>query len=191
MPTSSELKLSTEPVAEVDWGFVSPLKAKKGKKKSWGDKELVVVAMQSKKSKLWDSFHSRTDNISKSAFQPRKNCESCEDYTEVFLCHARLYVFADKYDIGPLKGLSLDKLQRTLAEFTLYNNRVKDIVDLVRYSYSNTTDYSGSIDGLRSLVIHYAACVVENLARNNDFRSLLEGFGVVGRDLVDQMLKIN
>ena len=54
-------------------------------------------------------------------FQPRKKRESCENYTEVFLCHTRLYIFANKYDVGPLKDLSLHKLQRTLTEFTWYD----------------------------------------------------------------------
>lgn len=122
-------------------------------------------------------------------FQPRKIREPCEDYTEVFLCHARLYVFAEKFDIGSLKTLSLHKLHRTLAEFTLYSDRTEDIANLLRYSYSNTPDRSESIDALRSLVIHYAVCVIEGLARSVEFQSFLEGGGSFARDLVDQMLE--
>lgn len=77
------------------------------------------------------------------------------DDPEVFLCHARLYKFVDNYDVGPLRDLSLHKLQRSLAEFTLYDQRVGEIVHLMRYSYSNTTDHIGSADGLRILVAHY------------------------------------
>jgi hypothetical protein len=40
---------------------------------------------------------------------------------------------------------------------------VGDVVNLPRYSYLNTPDRLGSIDDLRFLVIHYAACVVEDL----------------------------
>ena len=85
--------------------------------------------------------------------------------------------------------LSLHKLQRTLAGFTLHNERVRDIVDLMRYSYLHTADRSGSIDGLRLLVIHYAACVVEDLARSDGFQSLLQEAGSLAMDLVGQMLK--
>jgi hypothetical protein len=71
-------------------------------------------------------------------------------------------------------------LQRTLAEFTLYDERIGDIINLLRYSYSNTTDRSESIDDLRLLVVHYSACVVEDLSRSNEFQLLLEEVGERG-----------
>lgn len=97
-----------------------------------------------------------------------------KDYTEIFICHARLYVFVDKYDAGRLKDLSLHMLQRTLTEFTLHDEQIGDIINLLRYSYSNTTDRPESINHLRLLVVHYSACVVEDLLRSNEFQLLLE-----------------
>ena len=186
-----------EPTAanyDEDWRGISISKKDKKKGKVWSkwsdeEEKPVPQASQSKKSELWGSFKDKVYAILKPAFQPRRNRESCENYTEVFLCHARLYVFADRYDIGPLRDLSLHKLQRTLAEFTLYDQRVGDIVHLIRYSYSNTTDHPGSVDGLRSLVVHYSACVVDQLSQNVEFQSLLEEAGSLARDLIEQMLK--
>lgn len=40
-------------------------------------------------------------------YEPRKNVEECEDYTDVFLCHARVYIIADRYDIPGLRILAL------------------------------------------------------------------------------------
>jgi hypothetical protein len=80
-------------------------------------------------------------------------------------------------------------LQRTLTEFTLYDERIENIINLLRYSYSNTTDHSESIDDLRLLVVHYSACVVENLSRSNEFQLLLKKVGSFARDLVKQMLE--
>jgi hypothetical protein len=96
----------------------------------WGfsKKDKTKAKACSKKSELWGNFKSKANSTSKPAFQPRKNRESCEDYTEVFLRHARLYVFADKYDVDGLKDLSLHMLQRTLAEFT----RLEDYYDSLR-----------------------------------------------------------
>ena len=173
---------------------VTPRKDKKKKRaaQEWEKEEVVEFAAEnslSKKTLLWYDFKSKKYATPKPAFRPRKNRESCEDYTEVFLCHARLYVFADKYDIGPLKDLSLHKLQQTLAVFTLYGERVGDIVELMRYSYEHTADLLEPIDELRLLVIHYAGCVVEDLARSVEFRSLLEEAGSLAGDLFDQMLK--
>ncbi len=148
-----------------------------------------VEASQSKRSILWEDFKGKAYPISGPIFQPRKNHEPCEDYIEVFLGHARLYVFADKYDVERLRVLTLHKLHRTLAEFTLHGERVGDIVELMRYSYSNTADRSGPIDDLRSLVIHYAACIAEDLTQSKDFRSLLEEASPLAGDLFEQMLR--
>lgn len=149
----------------------------------------------SRREKLWKLFESedgmkvrRHRKLSSPPFHPRKNLETCEDYKDVFLCHARLYVFAEKYDIAPLKELSLNKLHKTLSVFTLYKERVGDIVDLMRYSYANTVHRSPSDDPLRSLVIHYAACEVENLVPNSEFKALLEEPGELASDLVVKMI---
>lgn len=187
-------------VVDTTWGdfhgvsvFSKDKKKKKGKiaQHNYGeeDSELEGVTPQTKKSKLWDEFKSKAYTTSGPDFQPRKNREACENYTEVFLCHARLYVFAEKNLIGPLKELSLHKLQRTLVEFTLYKERVGDIVDLLQYSYSNTGDRVGCIDDLRVLVVHYAAYVIEDLEPDPRFQSLLGEAGSFGRDLVGQMLR--
>lgn len=145
-------------------------------------------APSSRKEELWKLFESITYTVTKPSIKPRKNREYCEDYTEVFLCHARLYVFAEKYDIFPLRKLCLNKLHETLCVFTLYKERVGDIVTLMRYIYANTVQRLPSDDPLRSLVIHYAACVVEKLVSRSEFRALLEEPGELASDLVVKMI---
>lgn len=149
----------------------------------------AAPASSAKKSESWNRFQNRTYASSRVSFQPRKNRESCEDYTEVFLGHARLYVFADQYDIGPLRELSLYKLQRTLTEFTLYDERVGDVVALMRYTYLNTFERSESAGDLRLLVGQYAACNVEDLSQSVVFRSLLGEDGSMAGDLLTQVLE--
>ena len=78
-----------------------------------------MVATRSKKSNLWDKFKNRAQPISEPTSQVPENREPCENYTEVFLCHARLYAFTDEYDIAPLKCLSVHKLHQTLIELSL------------------------------------------------------------------------
>lgn len=172
------------------WGTFSVRTSDKKKSKKKGVQYADEGQGTSRKSELWHNFRNKTYD-SESTFQARKNGESCEDYTEVFLCHARLHVFADKYDITPLKRLSLHKLHQTLVNFKLYDKRIGDVVALIRYSYSNenTADLPGSIDDLRQLVIQYAACVVEDLRQNSELESLLEQPGPLARDLFGQMLK--
>lgn len=141
----------------------------------------------SKKGKLWDAFENRKYECAFS-LAPVINLQH-EDFTDVFLSHAQLYVFADRYDINRLKELCLCNLHGTLVQFTLYDKRVDDIIELIRYTYLNTADRQNSAEGLRSLVIHYAACVVEDLAKNPDFLTLPEEIGDAGRDLVAKMLE--
>lgn len=165
----------------IHWGFPSASQSEKRKSKMKAD--------FSKKSKLWDSFKSKTYATSKLPPLHQKNHEIRENYAEVFHGHARLYVFAEKYDIGLLKCLSLQKLHQALVRYNLRDEPVENIVDLIQYSYSNTVDLSGSTDGLRLLVISYAACIVEDLAQNTGFQSLLEHCGSAAKDLVIQMLR--
>ena len=142
----------------------------------------------SRKEKLWKLFESRSYPVLTPSFDPRENLESCEDYRDVLLCHARLYVFADKYEIGPLRRLSLSKLHKTLSVFPLHKERIEDIVELLRYSYANNVRRSTKDDRLTSLVIHYAACVVEDLVPNSKFKTILEERGELARDLVVKMV---
>lgn len=155
---------------------------KKNKKKEktqskWADKledivsraeESAAVASWSKKFETWDKFKSQAYVISKLAFQPWNNRKSCEDYTEIFLCHARLYVFADEYDVDSLRDLSLHRLQRTLIEFILNDKWAENIVNLLRYNYSNTTDCSESVDDLRLLVDDALCQIVKTLFSSSE-----------------------
>ena len=134
---------------------------------------------------LWDKFQSRHYPISTPDFKPRKNVEECEDYTEVFLSHARVYVFGDKYDIKKLRMLALHKLHRTLQVFRIYHKRVGDIAELIKYSYNNTRD----IDDLRDLITHYVTCNFQDMATNDNFLALMEEGGPFVRDLAGLLLK--
>lgn len=100
------------------------------------------------------------------------------------LCHAQVYVFAEEFDIKPLKELSLRKLHEKLGSKTF---RIGDTVDLLKYVYENTVDLVSFEEKLRALVVHYAACFVEELIPNKDFQSLLADKGELGRDLMVKM----
>jgi hypothetical protein len=89
--------------------------------------------------------------------------------------------------------LALDKLHRTLEVFDLYENRIGDIINLIRYSYNNDntkdSDHEQDIDDLRTLVTHYVACVFEIMARNDSFLELMADGGPFVRDLTGILLR--
>ncbi len=102
----------------------------------------------------------------------------------MFLAHARLYVFADKYGIESLKHLSLHKLHKTLITFTLYKARIRDVIELARYAYSDdhTPEYEDGVDELRALVSQYITCEIDTIGQSKEFISLLEEGGAFVRD---------
>ena len=124
------------------------------------------------------SFSSRQDRASvrehvKEAPQPRANKSDNEDYSEIFLGHARLYVFANMYQIAILKILALEELEATLAVFKLHRKRVRDIVALLQYIYAETTVSTSEEVSLRDVMQHYMATEMETLIKNKYFRNLI------------------
>ena len=108
---------------------------------------------------------------------PRPNKVRSEDYTEVFLSHARIYIFAEKYDIQPLKTLAIQRLHQTLKVFKLYPGRVPDITSLIRYVYSNTQDSEDGSEPMRAMLLHYIGSEMEILAKSEELKKLIEEGG--------------
>lgn len=118
-----------------------------------------------------------------SVFSPRKNTEGCEDYTGVFLCHAKLYVMADTYDIPALKQLSLHRLHATLKEFTLYPSRLNDIATLAKYVFENTIPE----DKIRDMITLYYACIIEDARKQEGLKSLIDEIPDFAYGLINKM----
>lgn len=120
---------------------------------------------------------------STTVFSARKNTEGCEDYTGVFLCHAKLYVVADTYGISALKQLSLHRLHATLKEFTLYPSRLNDIATLAKYVFENTVPG----DKIRDMIMLYYACIVEDARKQDGLKSLIDEIPDFAFGLIDKM----
>jgi hypothetical protein len=111
------------------------------------------------------------------------NTDPNQDFTPVFLAHARLFAFAERYRILSLKSLVLQKLHQTLVRFEIHAGRISDIVELVRYAYSK--EYDSGIDPmkvldaeeLRVLVTMYVASKYSDLQGSKEFEALLEDGG--------------
>jgi hypothetical protein len=117
-------------------------------------------------------------------YKPVRNKSSNEDYTPVFLGHARLYVLADKYGVDALKTLVLHKIHETLLKFTLYPNRIGDVIELVKFAYSDdkTMDIKGTPDKLRAMVVHYIVSEIDLITGAREFLELLEDGGPFVKD---------
>lgn len=108
-----------------------------------------------------------------------------EDYTNNFLLHARVYVFAECYCIAGLMDLSLNELHGTLVRFSLYKERVNDVVALIRYCYENLVP-----EPLREVVTLYTACKLEKLWLSEEFHTLVETHGDLSKDLFGLIVNV-
>ena len=119
----------------------------------------------------------------------RANQGPREDYTNVFLSHAQLYVFADKYDIQPLKMLALHNLHQTLLIYTIYAERIGDITALIEYCYENSgaANDGGEANELRVLLTDYVRWRLGALVNSLKFRNFL---CLVGGDIHDDFLQV-
>ncbi|CRG88296.1 hypothetical protein PISL3812_05325 [Talaromyces islandicus] len=131
---------------------------------------------------LRDSFSRLTidvphnDKQVKDRFSSNPNRKD-QDFTPVFLGHARLFVLADKYGIESLCQLVLSKVSQTLKVFTLYHQSVAGVIEFARFVYSETLRHAHGIGALRNLATSYIVSALGQLGDNQDFEKLLEEGG--------------
>ena len=146
---------------DEDWNFSS---VKKKKKK----KGITVRTALKEKFITWDDEEYDVQPV-----VVRSNRASDEDFTDVFLSHAQLYVFAEKYDVQELKQLALRKLRHTLASFTLYRQRLEDVLTLVRYVYAETARDGRGKEDMRSTLMFYVSTEMDLFEEHGGFKDLL------------------
>ena len=159
--------------SESSWPTRNAKSKRTKKNKSVFDDDMDDTWGERKKDALWRTF-------AKLHPLPEIKCEETsytpsDDYSDVFLCHSRVYVFADCYGIERLRTLALHKLRQALTRFELRDNTYRAVVQLVQYTFSETADKGneGDEDALRMLVSFYVACKAEELWRSAEFRELI------------------
>ncbi|UKZ96852.1 uncharacterized protein TrAFT101_011629 [Trichoderma asperellum] len=168
--------LRVSPIGDACW--IPPHLRKKGKSES---------SIWTKKRLLWHKFQA-LDPLPSQDSAPSLGSSAICDYTDVFLSHARMYVFADYYGIDPLQILALHKLLRALILFDDQGGSCGDIIQLVRYSFEQTVDKWDQDDELRSLVCLYAACQVEDLWKDTEFKDIMKTLPDFSTGLITAML---
>ena len=123
--------------------------------------------LQLRHSRTYITFLQRNPNFDKS-------------YTESFLAHARLYVFAHTYHVDLLRAVILGKLKQMFNGALLLSQleagsqtHLAMFAALVEYTYANTADNPNNPDPLRALVVDYAFADIKRLKVNDAFMELL------------------
>ena len=130
-----------------------------------------------KREALKESFRKLRLSVAddeRKAWTPRVNTRASEDYTNVFLSHARLYVFAEKWYIQSLKRLALKNLHETLWSFNLWSPCIGDVVALLRFAYQNTSRPPNGDESMRTMLNQYVTYEMEKIVEAASFRTLLE-----------------
>lgn len=130
-----------------------------------------------------NNYNNNTNNNTNSNSNNNNNRGlSLENQPEAFLLHAKLFVFAEKYDIQALKMLSIHNLHYSLSHHQLLPQHIPHITNLIHYSYENT---QASDDLLRELLASYVELEMAVLIEAKPFEELLEE----GGDFVGDFLK--
>lgn len=141
-----------------------------------------------KKEFLWYTFTTLHQNPDPEVMSQTRHIEPGDNCADVFLSHARVYVFADYHGIDGLQTLALRNLRRTLTEFTLDEKGSWGVIKLVDYCFKNTSDKGVHPDPLRTLVSTYTACKFEELWMNHRFRDLIDSLSEFPRCLLREIL---
>ncbi|KAI9713215.1 MAG: hypothetical protein M1820_001201 [Bogoriella megaspora] len=194
VPPIEEPTAASEPEISYEWARTQWISSHSHrdppKKKS---KNRVLESVPRTKDALKTEFQSkvfpedRTWNTPSDLYEPVALNLREEDFTPVFLGHARLYVLGSKYIIKNLTSLALHKLYQTLKMFKLYKRRINDVIELVRYTYANTSE--SPKDALRTLVKDYVAAEIDVVGKSTKFKSLLAEGGEFVVDFWETMSK--
>lgn len=107
-----------------------------------------------------------------------------EDYTETLLTHARLHVFAAKYELQELRDICLFKLLHLLHVFPICEDRVGDIVRLFYFAFDVDT---GRCENLRGMLRYYTAQHIRLFVPNRKFQVLLQEKPALANQLLNTL----
>lgn len=115
----------------------------------------------------WQGFKER---YSGHEFSPDNAVDSrTHTCADVFLCHARVFIFADRYKIAKLRDLAIRKLWVAMVNMTFTGSAIPDITQLVKYVYSHTTPDNPAGKEIRALVRRYCIIRLDRMRNHAEF----------------------
>ncbi|KAI1324796.1 hypothetical protein F5Y16DRAFT_423530 [Xylariaceae sp. FL0255] len=120
---------------------------------------------------------------------PSKLDESSDPtiFVNHLLSHAKVYVFADYYDIGDLMLISLRNMHAPLNK-PLSVLRQEAIIALADYTYKNTVSKGGA-DRLRELVATYVADYIKPIWKVPEFQVVMEKHNELRKEVMQKLVE--
>lgn len=131
-----------------------------------------------------DTFPTKCLGCTKKA-RKTKTSISCEDCTDVLLCHAKLYILGDEWLVAELKQLAVKRMQSALKALVLNPSRKEIIMELAKFVFTNTRHN----DDMRNVIALYFSGVVEDLVECEGMEELVEEAPSFGTALIKDMVK--
>ncbi|KAG5961163.1 hypothetical protein E4U57_007820 [Claviceps arundinis] len=79
-----------------------------------------------------------------------------QNYSELFISQAKIFVFAEYYGVETLMNMSMGRLHKLLCRFRLSRERIEDVLALIRYCYDRP-----GIEKLKEMVAAYSAAIID------------------------------
>jgi hypothetical protein len=109
------------------------------------------------------------------------------DHLPIFMSHAKLYVFADRWIVTDLQRLAARRLDEALSMFEYSSTSPTDIATLIKYAYDHTPPRKDKPDILRRMVTVLAANNIHALRQSTHFGELQCEGGDFPKDLMEQV----
>lgn len=137
-----------------------------------------------RKSKLWEQFKRRVSTLHVSDEVPYLITLVRRAPGNVFLSHAKVFVFAEYWGVTRLRELSLQKLGKLLETAELTKGKVEEVAALMEYGYDEPRP-----EELTSLLLLYSASKIDKLWKSERFRDVLSRHGELTFSLVGTMVE--
>ncbi|PHH79274.1 hypothetical protein CDD80_5269 [Ophiocordyceps camponoti-rufipedis] len=121
----------------------------------------------------------------KATSAPQTNTKQhLDDFKDLFFAHARLYIFADCYQIKKLTDVSFARLRQTLKSYSFVSVDPA-VMELYRFSFQEKIP-----ETLRKLMAHYASHHIRQLWEHVEFQGLVKEFQELSASLVGYMVPL-
>ncbi|KAF8461193.1 hypothetical protein BDZ91DRAFT_737403 [Kalaharituber pfeilii] len=106
------------------------------------------------------------------AYVKEYTTDSRSEHTSALLLHSKLYVLADRFNIGPLKDLSFQKLTSSLTEKS--NPDPSLSADVLRSAMYAVENLPALTERLVDYLLRYIAWILDNVRDLEDFTQLFQ-----------------
>ncbi|OJD25809.1 hypothetical protein ACJ73_02826 [Blastomyces percursus] len=111
-----------------------------------------------------------------------------ENHTAIFLTHARVVSFATRHGWESLSTLASYKMFYALADFSLFEQRIADVAQLLHYTFRGDSETSALFE---TVLAYHAAWNVRRLMSNENFPLFLKDVPSFNTTILTLLCNIN